>query len=103
MNSDQEIVKKFIKDNNLDLTIESRIIDLVSEIGELAKEVNLSSNYGKIAISKSEKINEELGDVYYSLLTEAEYFEEVISKILKITIEKYQRRLKKGTPGLENS
>ncbi|OLS24616.1 MAG: hypothetical protein HeimC3_18880 [Candidatus Heimdallarchaeota archaeon LC_3] len=33
MNSDQEIVKKFIKENKLDSSIESSKRDLVSEIG----------------------------------------------------------------------
>ncbi len=96
MNSDQEIVKKFVKENDLESSIESRLIDLVSKLGELAKEINLSSNYGKTSINKSDRLLEELGDVYYSLLTVAEYFDEDISVLLKKVIEKYQKRLKKG-------
>ena len=45
---------------------------------------------------------EELGDVYYSLLTVTKYFEENISNLLQIIIEKNQKRLKKVSHGSEN-
>jgi len=43
----QKRVENFCKENNLDSPVEHRILDLVSELGEVSKEVLKMSNYGR--------------------------------------------------------
>jgi NTP pyrophosphatase (non-canonical NTP hydrolase) len=101
MNLDQKIVKDFVKKNDLDSPIEYKFIDLVSELGEIAKELNLITNYGKLMVEVSSGLLEEIGDIYYSLLILANYFRADLSVLLEKAINKYKERLKQGSPGSE--
>ncbi|MHA1990316.1 MAG: nucleotide pyrophosphohydrolase [Candidatus Hodarchaeales archaeon] len=101
MNLDQKIVKDFVKKNDLDSPIEYKFIDLVSELGEIAKELNLITNYGKLMVEVSSGLLEEIGDIYYSLLILANYFGADLSVLLEKAINKYKERLKQGSPGSE--
>lgn len=44
---EQEHVATFIKKHNLEGTAEFRILDLASEVGEIAKEATESTEYGE--------------------------------------------------------
>ena len=48
----QEKVQKFCDENNLNTSPQSRLIDTVSELGEVAKELLVGSNYGKKVFNK---------------------------------------------------
>ena len=89
----QEKIKKFCKENNMEAPAEHRVLDLASEIGEVAKEILKMTDYGKKPIEKNNKIEEELGDAFYSLITVANYFEVDLEKALDIVLEKYKKRL----------
>jgi len=43
----QANIKLFCKENNLDSPVEHRVLDTVSELGEVAKEILKMSNYGR--------------------------------------------------------
>jgi NTP pyrophosphatase (non-canonical NTP hydrolase) len=101
MNFDQKIVDNFVKKNKLDSPIEYKFIDLVSELGEIAKVLNLITKYKKLTVGASAELFEEIGDVYYSLLTLANYFDADLSVLLEKVINKYKKGLKQGTPGSE--
>jgi NTP pyrophosphatase (non-canonical NTP hydrolase) len=92
----QDKVVKFMKDNKIDSPIEYRFLDLVSELGEVAKEMIKMTDYGTKKSKFREEIVSELGDTFYSLITVANYYnvdlEEALSKILV----KYSKRIKKG-------
>lgn len=45
----QEKVQKFCDEHNLNTSPQSRLIDTVSELGEVAKELLVGSDYGKKA------------------------------------------------------
>lgn len=47
MNETQKKVKRFCKSNKITSPIEYRVLDLVSEIGELVKEILIMSDYGQ--------------------------------------------------------
>jgi len=47
---------------------EIRYIDLVSEVGELGKEIIQGSNYGKNGFTITKKTQDEIGDCLFSLL-----------------------------------
>ena len=64
----QDKVENFCEQHNLSKSVEARFLDVVSELGELAKEILLNSNYGKKTIENSERLEEEIGDTIFSLI-----------------------------------
>ena len=102
MRSLQKKVQNFCETNNITGTPESRLMDTVSELGEVAKEVLLASNYGKSALRNNEKIEMEIGDVIFSIITLSNSLEINIEDALDKALEKYNERLAKGYLGSEN-
>ena len=98
----QEKIKKFCKENDLESPVEHRVLDTMSELGEVAKEVLKMSNYGREEAKYREELKSELGDVLYSLITIANTFDIDLEEALEQVIEKYEKRLKKGSAGSEN-
>lgn len=77
-------------------------LDLVSEVGEVAKEVLLSTDYGRRALQFRPRLVDELGDALYSLLMLAEACGVDAGGALDATLEKYERRLtERGIAGSE--
>ncbi len=96
----QRKVKELVKKYDLETTSELRYIDLVSEIGEVGKEILKGSNYGKENFSITENIESELGDVFFSLICIANGLNINLENALKIVLNKYENRfLKKGNIG----
>lgn len=98
----QKQVKDFIESNNMNTSVEFRTLDLVSEVGELSKEIIKSSNYGKVPVVNTENMCSEFGDVIFSLIAAANAMEINLEKELNSALVKYSRRLKKGGAGSEN-
>lgn len=63
-----QAVNNFIEKHNLRTSPETRYIDLVSEIGELGKEILTATNYGKSEFAGTANTKMELGDCLFSLL-----------------------------------
>ena len=77
-------------------------LDLVSEVGEVVKEVLLSTDYGRRALQSRPRLVDELGDALYSLLILAEACGVDAGGALDATLEKYERRLtERGVAGSE--
>ena len=93
MNDNQALVKRFILENNLDTTIELRLLDLVSELGELSKEIITGSNYGKTDFTKTSETINELGDVFFSLIEVANKLDINLDDALKSVLCKYTQRI----------
>ena len=98
----QERIKRFCKENNMESPAEHRVLDTMSELGEVAKEILKMSNYGRKPIEYREELKSELGDVLYSLITIANTFDIDLEDALYQVLEKYEKRLKKGSAGSEN-
>ncbi len=93
----QKKVNNMIKKYDLNNSIEMRFIDLVSEVGELGKEILKSNDYGKIEFSKTENIKSEIGDVLFSLVCIANELDIDLKDTLDEVIAKYDSRfLEKG-------
>jgi len=88
----QSKVYNFAKENNLETKIESRLLDLVSEVGELSKEFLKSSNYGKEKFENTDKWINEFGDVLFSLICVANKTEIDIEIALDKAFNKYEKR-----------
>jgi len=97
----QNKVKEFSEENNFNSDPKVRVLDLISEVGEVAKEVLKMDNYGKGPFKFREEIKSELGDVLFVLILIANKYGVDLDEALKIVLEKYNKRLKKGSPGSE--
>ena len=60
-----KIYRNFVKNHNLESSVESRLLDLLSEIGGLAKEALKGSGYGKNPFTQTEVWEEELADAFF--------------------------------------
>ena len=93
--SDQVKDNQFVSKYDLEVPVTSRMLDLVSEVGELSKEILKGSNYGSTSLKSTEDWEEEIGDVYFSLLSLANSTEVSLVKALDKVIYKYEVRLEK--------
>lgn len=97
----QTKVREFVKNHKLDSPAEFRVLDLVSEVGEVSKEILKMTKYGTQSLQKNEEIKGELGDVLYSLIVVSNKFNVDLEKALNLVLEKYKNRLEKGSAGSE--
>lgn len=90
----QKNVKKFCEIYNLECPLEFRILDLVSEMGEFAKEIIKATNYGKEKFNFRKEIENEMGDLFFSLIVVANQLNIDLEKALKSALRKYEKRIK---------
>jgi NTP pyrophosphatase (non-canonical NTP hydrolase) len=77
-------------------------LDLVSETGEVAKEVLLATDYGRRAFQSRPELVDELGDLLYSVLALAEACGVDAGEALGSALNKYEHRLvERGMVGSE--
>ena len=65
----QERVKKFCEKHRIEVPLPYSVLDMASEVGEVAKEILEMSDYGKSPLTYQSSLQGELGDVFYSLIT----------------------------------
>ena len=88
----QQLVEEMIKKYELETTIESRFIDLTSEIGELGKEILKGTEYGKKVFTPTENLESEIGDTIFSLTCIANSLGINMNQALHSAMNKYQKR-----------
>lgn len=99
MMDEQEKVKEFAEEHDMEATSAFRILDLVAEIGEIASDAAKSSDYG-MKKEELEVKKDELGDAFFSLLSVANDLDIDLEDALDKSLEKYESRInKKGEPG----
>ncbi|WP_226023347.1 MazG nucleotide pyrophosphohydrolase domain-containing protein [Halomicrobium salinisoli] len=86
----QERVAAFLAAHDLETDPEYRVLDLMSEVGEIAKEIETSTDYGSDPAA-ADVAADELGDALFALLATAESVD--VDEALDAAIEKYERRL----------
>lgn len=99
----QKKVKLFCEKNELNSPIEHRVLDTMSELGEVAKEILKMSNYGDRPIKYNDNLKMELGDLLYSIITIANVFDIDLDEALNEVIRKYEQRMLKGSPSSDNN
>ena len=99
----QNTVKRFVMQNSLERNEKIWYIDLVSEIGELGKEILKETDYGKKDYASHETSIEEMGDCLFSLLALCCEMNIEAEEALTYAINKYQKRKEcKGDIGSNN-
>lgn len=100
--SAQEMIKQITNKYNLELSPELRYIDLSSEVGELGKEILLSTGYGANPFIATDNLESEIGDTFYSLICIANSLNIDLSNSLIKVLQKYEKRFsEKGNIGSE--
>ena len=104
----QERVKMFMEEHDLNdrFDVQHRMLDLMSEVGEVSKEILKADGYGRKEYdskSAKEKLEEELGDVFYSLIALANECDVNLNTALQKVLKKYETRIAaKNNPGSGN-
>jgi len=89
----QERVASFVDMHALRAGAEARVMDLVSEVGEVAKEVLKATRYGEQPFATSPAWSDELADVFFSLICLANATNVNLDQALDGALEKYRQRL----------
>lgn len=86
-------VAEFVARHNLQTDVASRMLDLTSEVGELAKEVLTATNYGKTPFVPKPAWLDEFGDVLFALLCLADLTDVNPADALRMALAKYEKRM----------
>lgn len=96
---EQEKVAAFFEEHGLDGEPAYQILDLASEVGEIAKDAAESTGYGASPDDLDVKADE-LGDALFSLLAVAESLDVDAGAALDEALAKYRARIEEtGDPG----
>ena len=71
----QKPVAEFVETHSLQTDVPHRLLDLISEVGELAKEALQATDYGKTAFHTTPDWEQELGDTLFSLAVRTNPFD----------------------------
>ena len=89
----QRRAANFAQNHNLDHEPSVYALDLVSELGEVAKEILLATNYGKRPFrGATSTLSGELGDALYSLCQLATAAGVDLDEAFTATLQKYEQR-----------
>ncbi len=98
----QSKIRQFCEEHHLECSSEHRTLDLVSEVGEFSKEILKATSYGKTKVSATPAMEDELGDVLFSLITLANSLDVDLEAALEKALIKYRKRAERGGIGSEN-
>lgn len=89
----QARVAEFTKAHQLEHNASSRMLDLVSETGETAKEMLKATNFGSTEFSTTDAWRKELGDVFFAPACVANVTNVNLADSLDAALEKYRSRI----------
>jgi NTP pyrophosphatase (non-canonical NTP hydrolase) len=89
----QRQVAEFMRRHKLNRDPATCALDLVSEVGELTKELLVATDYGQHPSQFGSGLLEEFGDALCSLLALAEVCDVDADEALRGALRKYERRL----------
>jgi NTP pyrophosphatase (non-canonical NTP hydrolase) len=95
----QQLVAQFVHRNALEMSLEARMLDVVSELGELSKGILSATHYGTIPFIRGDHVREECGDLLFSFLCVAAIAGIDLEEALHEVVAKYEARiLERGSP-----
>ncbi|WP_297886785.1 MazG-like family protein [uncultured Halorubrum sp.] len=89
---EQDDVAAFVAEHGLETDLAHRVLDLESEVGEIAKEVNTSTGYGSDPDAAA-VATDEVGDALFALLALAETADVDAAAALDESLAKYESRI----------
>lgn len=88
----QQQANEFAQNHNLSHPPSVYALDLMSELGEVAKEILLATDYGKRPFQPTSDLQSELGDALYSLCQLANSTGIDLDDAFTATLAKYESR-----------
>jgi len=95
----QAKIKSFCIEYDMESPVEVRMLDTISELGEVAKEILKMNDYGTRPAKYRMEFKSEMGDLLFSVVTMANSMDIDLSEALDEALEKYKKRMKKGSAG----
>jgi threonine synthase len=89
----QEKVRDFIIQHGLHHALETHVMDLVSEVGEVSKEALKATDYGQCPFVPTPELAGELGDALYALAALGDSCGVDLEQSLEEALRKYETRL----------
>jgi len=89
---EQDRVAAFVAEHGLETDLAYRALDLESEVGEVAKEVATSTDYGRNPEAAA-VATDEIGDALFALLALAEAADVDAAEALDESLAKYEARI----------
>jgi NTP pyrophosphatase (non-canonical NTP hydrolase) len=89
----QRHVQGFLAQHGLRHTPQVHALDLVSEVGELAKALLVNSDHGRSPLMPDAALQEELGDAFFSLIALSEGLSIDLTQALGAAMRKYEAQL----------
>jgi len=93
MSTLQRTVASFVGEAEIEAPVEARLLDLVSEKGEVSEGVLEATNYGRKPFRPPDGWSGELGDVLFSLICLANSTGVDLEAALGGVLDKYRERL----------
>ena len=90
--NEQDRVAAFVDEYGLETDLAYHALDLESEVGEIAKEVTTSTDYGR-SPSAASIATDEIGDALFALLALAEAADVDADEALDEALSKYEARI----------
>ncbi len=92
----QRTVARFVREHGLEAPVQARLLDLVSEVGEIAKDALEGTDYGRTPFHAPDGWTGELGDALFALVCLANSTSVDLGTALNEALEKYRERLALG-------
>ncbi len=100
MDDVQRKIRQLVDELGLEASPAHRLLDLTSEVGELAKEHLKATDYGRVEFRPDEAWASELGDVLFALGCLANATDVDLGSALETVLAKYRDRVHStGAPG----
>lgn len=96
MQNKVKIFNESLQSHRSPMPCSARLLDVVSELGEVSKEYLKATKYGAQPMEPTEDFKLEFGDILYSLLSLANEMNIDANDALDKVITKYQYRLNKN-------
>lgn len=92
----QRRVADFVALHQLSMPLTQRLLDVSAEVGELSGALLKSTAYGRRALDDTRALDNELGDVVFSLICLVNELNVDADALLSVTLDKYGGRVLRG-------
>jgi len=89
----QERVAQILRTYSIRNDVRSRLMDVMSELGEVSKDMLKATDYGAVTPDSYASLGQELGDVYFALLALVQACDVDLEQALKQVCIKYEQRM----------
>jgi NTP pyrophosphatase (non-canonical NTP hydrolase) len=96
MSTLQRTVASFVEGAGIEASVHARLLDLVSEVGELSKEILKATDYGHAPFRPSDGRAGAMGDVLFALVCLANSTGVDLESALDRALSKYRERIALG-------